>query len=106
MLKSYLVGGAVRDKVLDIQNSDKDYVVVGSTEQEMLNLGFVKVGAAFPVFFWLLLFSLVPGCPKSGTKEFGAAQNDFRFDIHPESSSNFTLRKQQNLAIRGSNGEN
>lgn len=50
ILKSYLVGGAVRDRILGIQNSDKDYVVVGATEQEMLTAGFVKVGSFFPVF--------------------------------------------------------
>lgn len=50
MLKSYLVGGAVRDKILGLQNNDKDYVVVGATEQKMLTAGFAKVGAAFPVF--------------------------------------------------------
>ncbi len=44
------MGGAVRDKLLGIQNCDNDYVVVGATEQEMLTAGFVKVGAAFPVF--------------------------------------------------------
>lgn len=50
MLKSYLVGGAVRDKILGIQNTDRDYVVVGATEQEMVQHGFIKVGGAFPVF--------------------------------------------------------
>ena len=50
MMKSYLIGGAVRDKILGIQNTDRDYVVVGSTEQEMLQDGFIKVGSSFPVF--------------------------------------------------------
>ena len=49
-MKKYLVGGAVRDKVLNIPNNDMDYVVVNSSIQEMLNLGFEQVGKSFPVF--------------------------------------------------------
>lgn len=49
-MKIYLVGGAVRDTLLGLDPKDRDYVVVGSTEQEMLTLGFQKVGASFPVF--------------------------------------------------------
>lgn len=49
-MQIYLVGGAVRDFVLGLPPHDKDYVVVGSTPQEMLSLGFVQVGKDFPVF--------------------------------------------------------
>jgi len=49
-LNSYLVGGAVRDKLLGVVPKDKDYVVVGSSVAEMLHLGFKQVGADFPVF--------------------------------------------------------
>lgn len=49
-LKTYLVGGAVRDLMLGLEPKDRDYVVVGSTEQQMLDLGFSKIGADFPVF--------------------------------------------------------
>lgn len=45
-----MVGGAVRDMLLGKIPKDLDYVVVGSSEAEMLNHGFKKVGAAFPVF--------------------------------------------------------
>ena len=48
--KTYLVGGACRDLLLGIEPKDKDYVVVGSTEQAMLDQGFVRVGAQFPTF--------------------------------------------------------
>src|SRR3990172_4978229 len=49
-MKTYLVGGAVRDKLLGLPIQDRDYVVVGSTPDEMVAMGFKPVGADFPVF--------------------------------------------------------
>ena len=49
-MKTYLVGGAVRDKLLGLPAGDNDYVVVGSTPEAMLALGFKPVGRDFPVF--------------------------------------------------------
>lgn len=49
-MKIYLVGGAVRDKLMGLTPKDKDYVAVGATEQDMINLGCQKVGKSFPVF--------------------------------------------------------
>jgi tRNA nucleotidyltransferase (CCA-adding enzyme) len=49
-MKIYLVGGAVRDKILGIPVSDKDYLVVGSSPKEMVKLGFKPIGKDFPVF--------------------------------------------------------
>ncbi len=49
-METYLVGGAVRDELLGRPVTDRDYVVVGATPQEMLRLGFRQVGADFPVF--------------------------------------------------------
>ena len=46
----YLVGGAVRDKLMGISIKDRDYVVVGSTPEEMVKLGFMPIGKDFPVF--------------------------------------------------------
>ena len=46
----YLVGGAVRDKLMGISSKDRDYVVVGSTPEEMIKLGFKPIGKDFPVF--------------------------------------------------------
>jgi len=46
----YLVGGAVRDKLLDVPVTDRDWVVVGATVDDMLELGFHPVPGAFPVF--------------------------------------------------------
>lgn len=49
-MKIYLVGGAVRDTLLKRPVLERDWVVVGATEQQMLKLGYTKVGADFPVF--------------------------------------------------------
>ena len=49
-MRTYIVGGAVRDSLLGRSVKDLDYVVTGSTPQEMLDQGFTQVGADFPVF--------------------------------------------------------
>lgn len=49
-MKVYAVGGAVRDQLIGVQPKDIDYVVVGSTPQEMIERGFIPVGKNFPVF--------------------------------------------------------
>jgi len=49
-VKSYIVGGAVRDELLGLPVQDRDHVVVGATPEEMERLGFRPVGKDFPVF--------------------------------------------------------
>jgi tRNA nucleotidyltransferase (CCA-adding enzyme) len=49
-MKTYCVGGAVRDSLLGLPVKDKDYVVVGTTSKAMLDAGFKPVGKDFPVF--------------------------------------------------------
>lgn len=49
-MKIYLVGGAVRDGLLNLPVKDKDWVVTGATPQQMLDAGFQQVGRDFPVF--------------------------------------------------------
>ena len=49
-MKIYSVGGAVRDELLGLPVKDRDFVVVGSTVDEMLALGYRPVGKDFPVF--------------------------------------------------------
>lgn len=46
----YLVGGAVRDKLLGKTTKDRDWVVVGATPAHLLNQGYQQVGRDFPVF--------------------------------------------------------
>ena len=49
-MQIYLVGGAVRDKLLSLPVKDKDFVVVGATPADMLAQGYQQVGKDFPVF--------------------------------------------------------
>ena len=49
-MQIYLVGGAVRDALLNRKVVERDYVVVGATPEEMLSQGFTQVGKDFPVF--------------------------------------------------------
>ena len=49
-MRTYLVGGAVRDRLLGLPVKEKDWVVVGATPQQMIELGYKPVGKDFPVF--------------------------------------------------------
>ena len=49
-MKIYLVGGAIRDRLLDRLVQERDWVVVHSSPEEMMAQGFIPVGKAFPVF--------------------------------------------------------
>ncbi|MBN8495039.1 MAG: multifunctional CCA addition/repair protein, partial [Burkholderiales bacterium] len=49
-MQAYVVGGAVRDRLLGRPVNDRDWVVVGATPQQMIEAGFRQVGADFPVF--------------------------------------------------------
>ena len=75
-LNTYLVGGAVRDKLLNRAVVDNDYVVVGSSVEEMLQLGFIQVGKDFPVF------------------------------IHPKSKQEYALARTEKKAGQGYTGFN
>ena len=43
-METYLVGGAVRDKLLDIPVKDEDWVVVGARSEDLLEMGYRQVG--------------------------------------------------------------
>ena len=49
-MKIYLVGGAVRDELMGVSDSDKDWVVVGATPEDLIFEGYKPVGKDFPVF--------------------------------------------------------
>ncbi len=93
-MKKYLVGGAVRDHLLGIadDNTEKDWVVVGSSPEEMLDLGYRQVGKEFPVF-------LHPGTQEEYAlarleRKVGAGYKGFEFDT----SKSVTL--EQDLSRR------
>lgn len=75
-LNTFLVGGAVRDSLLNRAVVDNDYVVVGSSVDEMLSLGFIQVGKDFPVF------------------------------IHPKSKQEYALARTEKKAGQGYTGFN
>ena len=49
-MKTFIVGGAIRDRLLGLAVKDVDYVVVGATPEDLINKGFKPVGQDFPVF--------------------------------------------------------
>src|SRR5690349_18293211 len=49
-MKRYLVGGAVRDRLLGFEPKEHDWVVVGASPEEMVAAGYRPVGKDFPVF--------------------------------------------------------
>ena len=80
-MKTYLVGGAVRDKLLGKLCNDKDYVVVGATIEDMIKLGYTQVGKEFPVFLDAkgTEFALARTERKTGDKH-----TDFVFEFSPD----------------------
>lgn len=73
-MKTYLVGGAVRDRLLGRTGGDRDWVVVGATPDQMLAQGFKPVGRDFPVF------------------------------LHPDSGEEYALARTERKAGRGYRG--
>jgi len=73
-MKTYLVGGAVRDRLLGIAVQDRDHVVVGSTPEEMQRAGFRAIGKDFPVF------------------------------LHPQSNEEYALARTERKSGRGYHG--
>ena len=73
-LETYLVGGSVRDELLQLPVKDHDYVVVGSTPEEMEKLGYRSVGKDFPVY------------------------------LHPESHDQYALARTERKVARGYRG--
>jgi len=73
-VKTYLVGGAVRDKLLGYPSDEQDYVVVGASPKIMMDKGFTPVGKDFPVF------------------------------LHPESKDEYALARTERKSGRGYQG--
>jgi tRNA nucleotidyltransferase (CCA-adding enzyme) len=73
-VKTYVVGGAVRDELLGLPVADRDHVVVGATPEDMVRAGFRPVGRDFPVF------------------------------LHPETHEEYALARTERKAGRGYRG--
>jgi tRNA nucleotidyltransferase (CCA-adding enzyme) len=73
-MKVYAVGGSVRDELLGLPVTDRDYVVVGATPAEMTELGYKAVGRDFPVF------------------------------LHPETKEEYALARTERKTARGYHG--
>ena len=91
-MKIYLVGGAVRDKILGIPVNDKDYLVVGSTPEEMIKLGYKPIGKDFPVF-------LHPDTKEEYAlarteKKVGKGYHGFKFFASPDVTLEEDLRRR------------
>ncbi len=91
-MQVFLVGGAVRDKLLKLPMRDRDWVVVGATPEEMEQQGFTRIDSNFPVFLH----------PKSG-EEYALARTEEKsasghkgFTIHagPEVTLEADLRRR------------
>ncbi len=105
-MKTYLVGGAVRDELLGLQVDERDWVVVGSTPEEMLDKGYRQVGASFPVFLH----------PKTGEeyalarteKKLGHGYHGFSVDFHAGVTLEEDLQRRDltiNAIARDENGQ-
>ena len=101
----FLVGGAVRDDLLGVPHSEKDWVVVGSTPDELLKKGYRQVGASFPVF-------LHPGNGEEYAlarteRKQGHGYHGFSVDFHPGVSLEEDLARRDltiNAMARDSEG--
>ena len=85
MMRTYLVGGAVRDQLLGKEPKERDWVVVGSSPDEMIAKGFKQVGKDFPVFIH----------PKSG-EEYALARTE-RKSGHGYTGFNFNTSSNVSL---------
>lgn len=91
-MQTYLVGGAVRDRLLGLPVRERDWVVVGATPGELETLGYRRVGASFPVFLH----------PKTGEehalarteRKTGPGYRGFAIDADPSVTLEEDLRRR------------
>ena len=91
-MEIYLVGGAVRDTLLGIAVKERDWVVVGATKKDLIELGYKQVGSDFPVFLHPETkeeYALARTERKSGTGHKG-----FSFDTQPNVTLEEDLRRR------------
>lgn len=91
-MQTYLVGGAVRDMVLNKEPHDRDYVVFGATVEEMTRRGYQRVGKDFPVFLHPETkdeYALARKEVKTGSKH-----TDFEFIFTPDITMNDDVQRR------------
>src|SRR5512146_2243756 len=104
-MKVFLVGGAVRDQLLGVPVSDRDYVVVGARPDDLLREQYKPVGKDFPVFLH----------PQTGEeyalarteRKTGRGYHGFAFDTSPDVTLEDDLRRRDltiNAMARGEDG--
>jgi len=104
-MKTYRVGGSVRDELLGLPVQDHDYVVVGASPQQMLDQGYRAVGADFPVF-------LHPGTHAEYAlarteRKTGPGYKGFSFHAAPDVTLEDDLKRRDltiNAMARGEDG--
>lgn len=103
--RSYLVGGAVRDELLGLTVHERDWVVVGCNEDDMLSAGFTRLDPEFPVF-------LHPETKEEYAlarreKHSGEGYRGFQVDIHSVTLEEDLLRRDLtiNAMVRDATGE-
>lgn len=106
-MKIYLVGGYLRDKILglDLSEKDKDYLVIGSTPEEMINLGYKQVGKSFPVFLHPETFEEYALARKE--IKTGRGHQEFEFLFGPEITLEEDLQRRDftiNALVEDENG--
>lgn len=101
----YLVGGAVRDKLLGLVPRENDWVVVGGRPEDLLEQGYRQVGASFPVFLHPKT-SEEYALARTERKE-GHGYHGFAVDFHPEVTLEEDLLRRDltvNAMARDENG--
>ena len=83
----YLVGGAIRDRLLGLTSQEKDWVVINATPSDLTKLGYKQVGKSFPVFIH----------PKTG-EEYALARKEIKsgkgyYGFKIDSNPNVTLEE-------------
>ena len=102
----YLVGGAVRDRLLGLTPRENDWVVVGARPEDLLNQGYRQVGASFPVFLHPET-SEEYALARRERKE-GHGYHGFAVDFHPDVSLEEDLQRRDltiNAMAQDSNGD-
>lgn len=91
-MKIYLVGGAVRDQLLGLPVKEKDWVVVGATQHDMLQKGFRQVGKDFPVFLHPKSHEEYALARKE--RKVGKGYTGFEFDTAPDVTLEEDLKRR------------